>query len=319
MFRKTRIAVLLVTLLVLLGIYLIVKYNQSEDRTFRSKVLSFAPELVTSLEVSDPASGEVEIILDGEGGCLLKSEGKEYPGEADAVQNALAMLNSLTTESIMATSSDKWEEYKVDEDQAIRVKIYEEGDLVGDLFIGKFDFKQLPPRRPGEQPQTKMTSYVRPEEEDQVYAVNGLLRSNFQGGKDPFRDRKLMDAKHTDISKLTMKGPEGELLLDMTTPEWTLNGMPVDSVKTDRQLRRLGRLRSTGFIDNVDLSGSQPAYTLLLEGSTFEPVTIKAYPADSLIGFYITSSLNEGSVFDGSKSNLFEKAFAGQEKFLPEE
>lgn len=317
MFKKNRILVLLVALAVLIGIYFLVDITKSDDRTFRAKVLSFNPELVTHIDITDYTTGEnVEIKMEN-GKWKIYSGGKAYNGGIDALTNALAMLNQLSTESIVATKPDKWEKYKVDDKQAIYVVLSEDGKKVGDIYIGKFDFKQIPSRTPGQQPQTKMTSYVRPGDEDKVYAVNGLLRSNFQGGKSPFRERALVRSTHTDISKYSISGPSGKMVLDLSTPSWNLNGMPVDSTKTDRFLRTLSRLNSTGFIDDVDLSGQTPVYTAVIEGSNFIPVTLSAFPADTTIGFYITSSYNEGSVFDGSKSNLFDKIFAEPDKFLP--
>ena len=123
----------------------------------------------------------------------------------------------------------------------------------------------------------------------------------------------------TDINKVTIKGPEEKLVLNMSTPEWTVNGIPVDSIKTDRYLRSLSRLWNSNFINEVDVSKMAPAYTLMIEGNTFAAVTLTAFPADSIIGYYVTSSANEGSVFNGSKARLFKKTFVGNDAFLPEE
>jgi hypothetical protein len=44
-----------------------------------------------------------------------------------------------------------------------------------------------------------------------------------------------------------------------------------------------------------------------------------AYPSDTITRYVVTSSINHGAEFDGSKSKLFEKVFIGQSEFLPEE
>ncbi|MCK4570240.1 MAG: DUF4340 domain-containing protein, partial [Bacteroidales bacterium] len=233
MFKKYSILIWLSALLIFIGVYIAVEYGGSNDSTFRSKVLSFEPKLITALHITDHQSGE-EVDIRKEGKTWnLYSDDKVYVGEPDAIRNALSMLNQLNTDSIVATRSSKWAEYKVDEEQAIQIEIFEGGKLVGDLFIGKFDFKELPPAAPGRQPQTKMTSYVRPGEETKVYAVNGLLRSNFQGGKNPFRNRRVFICrKHTDIKKVTISGPGENLVLNLSNSPWTLNGLAVDSIKT---------------------------------------------------------------------------------------
>ena len=75
-------------------------------------------------------------------------------------------------------------------------------------------------------------------------------------------------------------------------------------------------MRSSDFIDDVDVSQMKPAYTINIEGNSFDPVTINAYPAGATIQYYITSSMNPGSVMDGAKANLFEKAFVGVEELI---
>ena len=319
MFKKLSIGILLIALLVLAGIFLINKYTGSEDLTFKDKVLSYNIELVNSLIITEYKTGEKVKIVQEEGIWNIYSEGKVYGADPDAINNAIALLNQLKIDTIAATKAGKWADYKVDEKEAIHIRLYQDDNLVGDLFIGKFDFKQLPPAAPGQQPQTKITSYVRLADENKVYAVNGLLRSNFQGGKNPFRNRVLfLNRNHTEINKITINGPEEKLVLNMSTPAWTANGMPVDSTKTDRYLRSLSRLWSSNFINEVDVSIMAPDYTLMIEGNTFAAVTLTAFPADSIIGYYVTSSANEGAVFNGSKARLFEKTFVGIENFLPE-
>jgi len=318
MFKKLSIGILLITLLVLASIFFINKYAGSEDLIIRDKVLSYNPELLNSLIITNYKTGEKVKIVQEEGVWNIYSEGKVYAADPDAINNAIAMLNQLKIDTIAATKAGKWAEYKVDEKEAIHILLYQDDNLVGDLFIGKFNFKQLPPAAPGRQPETKITSYVRLANENNVYAVNGLLRSNFQGGKNPFRNRLLFhNRNHTDINKVTINGPEEKLVLNMSTPEWTVNGMPVDSIKTDRYLRSLSRLWSSDFIDEVDVSNMTPAYTLMIEGNTFAAVTLTAFPADSVIGYYVNSSANEGAVFNGSKARLFEKCFVGADVFLP--
>ncbi len=309
MFRKTKIIVLIMALLVLLGVYLVIKYTESEDRTFRSRVLSFNPELVTAIHVNDKLSGDqVEIMLE-DGKWNLHADGKVFGGDPDAIANALVMLNGLSTESIVATKSSQWEEFKVDKDQAIHIEVFEGSRIVGELYVGKFDFKQVPATQPGRQPQTKMTSYVRPEDEDIVYAVNGLLRSNFQGGKTPFRNRLVLFNEPENFTKITYSSPEGNKVLELNNTHWKLDESIVDSLKTDRYIKSISRLRSSAFIDDIDLGEKTAAYSMLVEGKGIAPISIQAFPADTTIGYYITSSLNDGAVFDGSKAGLFDKIF----------
>lgn len=321
MFKRNSILVLLIALAVLLGVYFLIDYTGSKDRTFKSKVMDFEPELVDRVAVNDPQTGDfVEIIIE-EDKCILLSGDKEYSGSLEAATNVLAMINTLPTESVAATSSKKWEEYKVDEEQALHIQLYEGKKLIGELFVGKFDFKQIPAAQPGRQPQTRMTSYARVSGDDNVYAVNGLLRSNFQGGPTPFRNRTLFYTQDpgSDITGITISGASRQVKLEWNGDAWMVNGLPADSAKTDKYIRQLARLRSSTFMDEIDVSNMSPVATLLVEGTSFDPVTINAYPtSDTLVNFYMTSTINPGSVFNGEKGKIFDKAFVGIEAFLPE-
>ncbi|MEN8225845.1 MAG: DUF4340 domain-containing protein [Bacteroidota bacterium] len=319
MYRKISIIVILAGLLVLMGIYFLTKFTGSNDSPLKEKILTINPELVTRVQVYDHQAGDEVEIVHKDGAWKLLSKGKEYNGSPEAIGNALVMLNRLPTESIAATKSKKWEEFKVDEDQALHIEIFEGDKQTGDVYVGKFDFVQIPATEPGKQPQTRMTSYVRSADDDRVYAVNGILRSNFQGGITPFRNRTLFYTREplTDISRISISGPEGDAMLDLSG-KWALNGTAVDSIKTDRYLRGLARLRSSHFVDDVDIISLESVYTIKIEGESFSPVSLSAYAADSTIQYYITSSANPGAIFNGAKGNTFEKIFEVAEALLPE-
>jgi len=317
MFKKYSILVWLSLLLILVGIYIVVEYTGSADRTFKSKVIIFEEERITGILINNVQKNLItEIKKEGDEWYIYEGIQK-FSCEPKAVNHVLDLLNNLGTESIVATKSDKWLEYKVDEEQAILVELYENNEMVDRLYVGKFGFKAITSDNPQQQQTAKMTSYIRPEGDDMVYAVDGLIRTNFQEGKDPFRNSKLFWIDEAqDISKISIESHYETLVLDMTTSDWRVNELTADSTKTARYLASLAHLNSKEFINDVDVTSMAPTYTMRIEGSSFAPVTLKAYQADTIIGHYVTSSSNPGSVFDGSKGRLFEKAFVGKEKFL---
>ncbi len=89
-----------------------------------------------------------------------------------------------------------------------------------------------------------------------------------------------------------------------------------DSIKTLRYLNSIAHLRGDGFIDDVDLSNMTAIYTAKIEGKGFSPVQINAYAMGAGEGYYITSTYNPSTVFDGNKGKLIEKIFVAPENFL---
>jgi hypothetical protein len=319
MFKKYSILVWVVLLLILVGIYLAVEYTSSADRTFRQKVTSYNADDITALRInSKPDSALVELKKE-EGTWYIYSGGKSYSAEPKAVSHILELLNNMSTESIVATKEDKWADYQVDEEQAIIVELFAGDDRIERVYIGKFGFKQIPSQNPQQKAQPKMTSYVRTENDVMVYAVDGILRMSFQEGKQSFRNRTLFSCNDPfEISSVRIISLGDELVLDLSTVNWTLNGIAVDSSLTAKYINELSRINSSHFADDIDIEGMDPSHTVVIEGKTFKPVTLEAYPADSIIGHYVTSTYSPGNVYNGSKVKLFEKVFAVKEKFQGE-
>lgn len=314
--------VLLVIVAILAAVIVIISLTGNEDRTFRSKVLIIDPDAITGLHVYDPQSKEdIKLVRNSENSWTLHKGDQEYVGDEDAVRNVLHMLNDMQTESVVTRQEEKWEEYQVNESTGINVKLFQDDELVDELYIGKFTYKVDEDTKKnammGRQQNTKMTSYVRPAEEDNVYALNGILRMNFTNGSSIYRKKNIMDQDYESLGKLTYSYPGKELILEKKGTKWFLNEQPADSAATVKYLRSLARLRNSSFIDTANIGGMQPSHKLEVEGTGFTPVIVEAYPSqDSTIGYYITSSINPGTVWNGNTGNLFDKIFKTEVDFF---
>jgi hypothetical protein len=70
------------------------------------------------------------------------------------------------------------------------------------------------------------------------------------------------------------------------------------------------------FVNKFDSTRKQPLFTLRAEGTGFGAAIIKAYPTDTANKYVISSSINPGSFFDGSKNDMFSKAFPSKKSFF---
>jgi hypothetical protein len=318
MFKKLSIKVLLIALVLLATILIIIRVTENKDRTFRSKVLEFNVENITAIDVFDPVKQLfIRIERNPDDTWQVRSEDIVYSGDRDAVLNVLHMMNDMKTERIAATKREKWDAYKVSDSTGIKVLLYEGDKDIADLYVGKFSYKtDDPTKNLHQQGRTKMTSYVRVANENNVYAINGIIRMNFTSGVKFFRNKELASKDFADLSKVSFTLPEDSFILEKSGNRWYIDGQVTDSAKTEKYLRTLSRLRNSHFIDTVDLSAEMPVYNIIVEGGSFDPVALNAYPADTVVQYYITSSINPGTVFDGSKTKLFEKTFVGRSKFV---
>jgi hypothetical protein len=162
-----------------------------------------------------------------------------------------------------------------------------------------------------------MTSYLRLTDDDEVYAVEGILRMNFTSGMEFFRSKNLVGKKGDEISKVSFEYPEQSFYLERVSDGWLLDGQEADSLKAARFINKIAGMRSSEFIDDVDLSGSSSEMRVRIEGVGFEPIEVDFYPAaDTNIKYYVTSTFNPGSVFNGEKGRLMEKAIVDRERFM---
>lgn len=318
MFKKLNIKILLIILVILAGVVVIINLTGKKERTFKSKVLDFNPDMISAMLIYNPKNVSVmEVNMQNDDSWDVQYEGQSYSADKNAILNMLHMLNNMKTERIAATSEAKWDDYHVTEEKGIRVELLQEQKVIADLMIGKFSYKMNESADPRQQQRAKMTSYVRYTDEDEVYAIDGILRMNFTSGVEFFRNKELIGKNHDELMKVSFSYPDQTFTLERSGTHWLLEGQLVDSTTTYRFIRSIARIRSSDFINDVNLASSQSLMSMRVEGPGFDPIDIHAYPSDdTAIQYYITSTFNDGTVFDGKKGKLLGKIFVQPERFL---
>lgn len=324
MFKKMNYRILVIVLLVLAALFIITKYVNRDERTFKDELVSFAPDDITEiLFTPDPLKNEqVRLQKESEGLWKVYSGEKAYNADTTTIYNMLRSIAGLKPNRVAAMNVSKWKEFQVDDSTGIRIKLLKKSEEVADVVIGKFSYK---PAEGQEgmygRGQGTMTSYVRLYDEKEVYAVDGYLKMGLQSNINGLRDKALSRTKRDDITRVTFTYP-GTLpfTLERLGDGFTINGVPADSAASALYLGTMARLSSQDFLADVPL-GQPAAYTVKIEGNNMLPVDIMAYPAtDTLNKFILTSSINPGTLFSGyGKNKLFEKIFVPMEKFAVKE
>ena len=316
---------LVILLIIVLGIYFLSDMFENEDRTFRSELVSMDTAEITKIVIVPKIGGGDEISLIRTGAAWeLKSAGKSYKPDNNAIKNIITKLSILKPERVAATNSSKWKGFEVTDSTSTRVKLYVGDKVESEIYIGKFSYTQ-PPQGQGQmqqrQQQGKMSTHVRLAGEDEVYVVDGFLKMEIQSNVDAYRDKTLLAANKDDLTKLTFKYPDNNnFTLTRENNKWMINGNEADSANTAKYLQKLKRLTSTNFIDNIDPVGNQPSHYVKFEGNNMLPVEIKAFPImDTINQFVVTTSRIPDAKFSGGKNNLFENIFPIPEDLLKQE
>ena len=320
MFNKGKTGILVIILLILIAVYLMVRFWGSDDRTFKDIVVLFDPKDVTEVIIHDPqADKDINLVLTGSEWRLDKGE-KTYPADSNVVENILAQLGSLSTKRYAGKGEEAWIKYEVLDTTAINIILKKDNKTLHEILIGKFSFSMPKDQNQqmGRQQRGDMTTYVRLASDQEVYAVDGFLRMNFNRDADSYRDKTISNINNRDITKVVLEQPENKLTIINSEGTWLVNGQLADSVKTVNYFSAISGLNSPNFVDET-MVGSKPFYKVQISGNNFMPVEIAAYPvADTNINFAVHSSLNKESYFNGKKNGLLDKIFISEADLLPD-
>jgi hypothetical protein len=318
MFKKINIKTLVIVFALLLGILVVTELMESKkgERSFKDYILSFDKDKVTSVAISNPKGGQnVYIEKKKEGDWTVAKGEEEYNADGDRVDQLLQSLQELKPRRVAATRKDKWEDFEVTDSAAVQVRIEKDGKSAGELYIGKFSYKQ--PSNPYQR-QGDMISYVRVGGEKEVYAVSGFLKMNFSAEVDSYRDKTVIDSEKSNWNSLDFSFPgDSSYQLVRQEGKWLAGGLLADSATVAKYLNKLSSLTSSNFAEKSQMASNTPSYTLTITGNNIPaPVQVEAYPFAGEEGsFVITSSQNKGTYFDGAKSDLFNKIFKGRSHF----
>jgi hypothetical protein len=321
MFKKLNIKVLLIILVVLGGIFALTEFRGDKDRSFSRVLLAVDTAKVNQIHVSIPKEGaEIKLLKTNDTDWTVDSDGNTYPADLNIARSILGQFNEIKPERIAATTAERWADYEITDDEAIRVKISSGSKNLADVYFGKFSFTQPPQgqmQMQQQQQQGKMTSFIRQAGDDKVYAVDGFLRMTYQSDVNSYRNKTLVNVTRDDISRLVFDYPNFKFTVEKLDEKWLLNGQPADSLKTVRYLSRLHRLTSANFLPSSTPKTGGVSHKLRIEGNNFTPVDLSVYPtSDTLINWIITSSMNPQAEFVGTKDQLFERTFVDETEFL---
>ena len=321
MFKKISSKVLIIVLIVLMAIYLVVRFTGSNDRTFKEKVLDFDMASVTQILVSDPKNMDQAVDLRFTGDkWVVKVEGVDYPADSNTVSGVLKQLSNLPTKRFAGKGKDIWAKYELTDTIAPRITLKAGSKIVADLYIGKFSYnmpKGTPQQLQSRQQQRgETTTFVRLADDKDVYAVDGFLKMSIGSNVDAYRMRALTNVVPTDITRIEI-GEQGiSKVIEKQDGRWTVNGQPADSAQMARFSSTLARLTGSMFV-NEKPGQTFPSHTMKIEGNNFNPVEVQAFPvADTNISFIISSSANPGTYFNGREGGLFKKIWQDHNELL---
>jgi hypothetical protein len=168
--KKINNKVLLIGLIVLVGIFVVARLFRAPklESNARHELISLEVPKITSVKISTKDS---VVTLEKENNQWSVSRGQEKsPADSAAVVRMLQSIQLIDATRMASRKKEKWAEFKVDS-TSTRVEVYYDKDKEADFHIGKLGMNQMRSPQGGIDAYT----YIRLNDEDEVYIVNGFL------------------------------------------------------------------------------------------------------------------------------------------------
>jgi hypothetical protein len=320
--KKTilKLAGVFIFLLALVVVVLLVDQKKGK-KTFRTDLFEADTAEVTAITIRTRAEPDQPITLEKrKSGWHLKSGDRQFSAEPDRVQEVLRTLDDLHATRVAATDKARWKEFEVDDSSATKIVVKKDKKTLSTLYLGKFSYQMPKNANPYDyyNRQPKISTYVRVGDEKFVYVAEGFLSMLFNRNINEYRNQAIIRSNKADWTRLTFTYPaDTSFVLAKEKGIWSADGIVVDSSGAAEYLGSIESVSCANFVDDQKPLSGKPDFSLTIEGDNrVSPIVISAFAADSMHGYLIRSSENEGVYFSANQSGLMNRIFVSRKKFL---
>ncbi len=293
------LGIVFIVLLVVAALLLFTNTGKKE-RSFRKTLVDIDTAQVSEITIYPKVlkGKSVKLNRSGKNWFVELDNNKKASVPKNKIDGIFRSLMSIKPKRLAARSKEQWHSLEVDS-LGTRVVVNQGSKKVLDIIIGRFQFHQ--PR--------SLSTFVRLNNDNNVYEVDGFLSMAFNKKADGFRDETVLNGNVDKWNKLTFTYPaDSSFELVKVDKKWTCNTANIDSAETVKYLNRISHLTSTQFVDNIDTTKlNRPVYSLAIEGENGKNFNVSAYKDSS--GLVIHSSFNPDSYF--KFKGLGKKIFIG--------
>jgi hypothetical protein len=307
--KKNNLGLLIVfaILLIAVGANQLIKSKKGE-RSFRKDIIEMEANDINKISIFPKNSGNRNVDLFREDSVWkLKFDGKMFAADQEMINSIVEELVFITPERLVANKRDLWGDYDITDTAGTKIMVYGKGNQKTQLTIGRFSYNQST-RKP--------SSFIRIDNEKEVYAVEGYLGMTFSREINNLRDKKIFRCNQNDLTQIELVYPsDSSFAISKQENKWMLDGVAVDSTRMSNYLSTVSYLVGGEFRDDFTPSSSaDELYKLIISGQNMKPVEIKAYR--DATGTIINSSENPSSYFSGEQQEIFARIFQGKKYFF---
>ncbi len=322
MAKKNKNGLYLIIFVVLVLVYLLNKYaiNPAPDSNIDMNVLQIDTAQVASIAIEKPEAQEPIILSLEEGQWFVKEGKKQDLADFESLQSVLATLQNLKIESLVGTSDSKWEENKLTDSLAIKIRVSDKNSqLLKDIYIGKFTFKQDEMQNIQQgRGQAAGITYVRLAKDDASYIVEGYLPMSFNQPFDNWRNKNVvkLDKNKMEVLQFNYPADSGYVITKVAEDKYLLNQADtLDLSKINPLLNTLSNFKERKFASDFSSDEKSPIYTIAVSGKEMNQVVVNFYDqGDDLMTIQSTQYPN--SSFEVKKDQMLNRILKPKSSFF---
>ena len=248
---KTKQLLVLVGILVVLGLLVLIFENpfgksEAEKKAEAAKLLFpyFKKENAAKIEIITAFGGATTTLAKANNQWLVASM-DNYPADQKAVEELLDKVAEMKTLQRASTNPEKQAVFQVDS-SGVEAKLLDaSGAVLAHLFAGKTTPEIF-------------NSYVRAADSNEVYIVEGYLKSTFDKGYRTWKDRQIFAFPKEEVTHLTIKSADEDIELQMDDAgKWQMLKPVVSAAKGTEVgiiIDMMSSLQTDDFADPKDLA-----------------------------------------------------------------
>ena len=312
------IGILAVLVLVYLGFEFF--GGKSRSKSFKTELVEIDTAKVSKLVIE--AKGEsLELLKENNAWKVSIGGGKYAVAQNSDVKSTLNSLLTIKPSRIAAKNPEKWKDYQVDS-AGTRIQAFEGTKNTLDLVIGQFGFDQQSMQQQQQQQMMggrggmpQFYTYVRLENEDEVYVADNFMGMSINTDASGYRNKQLLSLTTDSIFQIQFNYPaDSGFVLSKVDSTWSIFGSQPDSAATASYLSDIRYVNSPNFVDDVPASALvSPTVSMNIKQNGQGDIMVKAFQ-HPIHKWIINSSENPIAYF--ADEELVKKLFVGSGKLL---
>jgi hypothetical protein len=302
--KKFNNKILIIALLALAGIFVLSKIFRSPSLSSNMDTEIFRIDTAKIVEVrikpSADSLSEIKLVKNKNQWVVTQQDIKATAQQSQ-LKNLLDAIAQLKPERIVTRKKEKWNTYHVGDSSTTTI-FFSDGtkDLLN-LKVGK---------------ESNSGTYVRPNDEDEVYTISGSFKWHVDRKLNDWRDQSFLRLQKDLITKINFQYPaDSSFVLEKKNNIWMIGNEKADSTKVENYLTQFTAKNHAEFEDQFK-SQNTPELTVTFTTSANTSTVVKAWKnlTDQWI---LNSSVQPETNFLDASGSLVNEIYIRKKELLP--